>query len=100
MKARGLRRTFEAALVVLALAASTATANAAVYIPTKTTDSADGACNRGNPTLAAGCGASSGAKIAISTSRIQITAAAAPTGLRRASRQSAGSGLRCAARVR
>src|SRR6185295_7811037 len=42
---RSLRRTLEAAAVLLALAASTSAASAAVYIPTKTTDSADGACN-------------------------------------------------------
>jgi CSLREA domain-containing protein len=42
---RSLRRTLEAAFVLLALAASTAAASAAVYIPTKTADAADGACN-------------------------------------------------------
>src|SRR5262245_10185516 len=39
------RRTFEAALVLLALAASTSAARAAVYIPTKTADTADGTCD-------------------------------------------------------
>ncbi len=42
---RSLRRTLEAAAVLLALAASTSAASAAVYIPTKTADTADGACN-------------------------------------------------------
>ena len=42
---RSLRRTLEAAAVLLALAASTSVASAAVYIPTKTADTADGACN-------------------------------------------------------
>ncbi len=42
---RSLRRTLEAAFVLLALAASTSAASAAVYLPTKTADTADGACN-------------------------------------------------------
>jgi len=42
---RSLRRTFVAAFALLALAAFTSAASAAVYIPTKTADSADGACD-------------------------------------------------------
>jgi len=42
---RSFRRTLEAAFVLLALAASTSAASAAVYIPTKTADTADGACD-------------------------------------------------------
>jgi CSLREA domain-containing protein len=42
---RSFRRTLEAAFVLLALAVSISAASAAVYIPTKTTDSADGSCN-------------------------------------------------------
>jgi CSLREA domain-containing protein len=39
------RRTLGAAFALLALAASTSAVSAAVYIPTKTSDGADGACN-------------------------------------------------------
>jgi len=39
------RRSFKAVFVLLALAVSASAARAAVYIPTKTADSADGACN-------------------------------------------------------
>jgi CSLREA domain-containing protein len=42
---RSLRRTLEAALALAVLAASTSAASAAVFIPTKATDSADGACD-------------------------------------------------------
>ena len=42
---RSFRRTLEAAFALLALAASTSAASAAVYIPTKTADTADGACD-------------------------------------------------------
>jgi CSLREA domain-containing protein len=42
---RSLRRTLDAALVLATLAASTTAAGAAVYIPTKTADTADGACD-------------------------------------------------------
>ena len=40
-----LRRTLVAAFALLALAGSTSAASAAVYIPTKTADTADGACD-------------------------------------------------------
>ncbi|HEY7215950.1 MAG TPA: CSLREA domain-containing protein [Thermoanaerobaculia bacterium] len=42
---RSLRLTLAAAFVLLVMAVSTAAASAAVYIPTKTADTADGACN-------------------------------------------------------